>query len=241
MAMSRTGASIALLTLWFSFPPAAAAQNYREVRDDFPPRHLAAVNLQVAFPQEEFKDFVGTGYGVGGHLTIYLDRASRIGLRLFGSWIQYGRTTERLPLSPTLPGLLVDLTTENNIYSFGVGPEFVLSTGPLRPYLAAAIGASDFATVTSVEGTNNSSSFASTTNFNDWTFLWYGGGGLGFRVRSGPNPIFIDAGLRYQHHGQTRYLREGSIRDLGGGNIGFTPIESKTTLLVLHLGAQIGF
>jgi hypothetical protein len=60
-------------------------------------------------------------------------------------------------------------------------------------------------------------------------------------VRGGPKPIFIDAGLRYQSHGQTRYLREGSIKDLGGGNIGFTPIESKTDLLVVHLGVQIGF
>ncbi len=220
----------------------AAAQNYRDVTDWGPtgPRALIGLNLQLGFPQGEFRDFVGTGYGAGGNLTFFFDRSRRTGIRFFFSWIQYGRTTERLPLSPTLPGLLVDLATANDIYSFGIGPEFQLASGNTRPYIHGAIGASNFATTTSAEGTNNTNAFASTTNFNDWTFAWYAGGGLQFQVSRGRNPVFIDGGLRYQSHGRTRYLREGSITPTPGGGISFTPIESKTDLLVVHAGVQIG-
>jgi opacity protein-like surface antigen len=230
---------IALLLAVMSAP--LAAQNYREVTDvPASPRTLFGINLQLGFPQGEFAEFVGTGYGVGGNFTFFLDRRRQAGLRLFFSWIQYGRTTERLPLSPTLPGLLVDLTTANDIYSFGIGPEFHLASGRFRPYVHAAIGTSDFATTTSAEGTNTTSPFASTTNFNDWTFAWYGGGGVQVQVSGGRRPVFIDGGLRYQSHGRTRYLREGSITPTPGGGVSFSPIESKTDLVIVHAGVQIG-
>lgn len=217
------------------------AQNYREITDPRDrPRFLLGLNLQVAAPQGEFNDFVGTGVGIGGNFTFLLDRQRRAGIRIFISWIQYGRTTERLPLSPTLPGLLVDLTTSNNITTFGVGPEFQLGSGDFRPYFHGGIGVSNFATVTSAEGSNNTDPFASTTDFNDWTFAWYGGGGLQFQITHGRNPVSLDAGIRYQGHGETRYLREGSIRPTPGGGISFTPIQSKTDILVPHLGVQIG-
>jgi opacity protein-like surface antigen len=218
-----------------------AAQNYREVTDTRGrSRSQFGINLQAAFPQGEFKQFVGNGYGLGGNFTFFVDRANRAGIRIFFSWIEYGRTTERLPLSPTLPGLLVDLTTANDIYSFGIGPEFQLGTGDFRPYVTGAIGASNFATTTSAEGTNNSSPFASSTNFNDWTLAWYGGGGVQYGISHGRRPVALDLGLRYQSHGETSYLREGSITPQPGGGVSFTPIQSKTDLLIAHLGVQIG-
>jgi len=217
-----------------------SAQYLREVGSAPAPKTLLGINLQLGVPQGEFRNFVGTGFGLGGNVTFFLDRGRHTGLRIWGSWIEYGRSTERLPLSPTLPGLNVDLTTSNDIISFGVGPEIDLGTGAWRPYLHAAIGVSDFATTTSVEGTNNTSPFASTTNFNDWTFAWYGGGGLMYLVSNKSNPVYIDAGVRYQGHGRTRYLREGSIQSNGSGGVILNPVESKTDLLVIHLGVQVG-
>jgi hypothetical protein len=165
---------------------------------------------------------------------------NQVGIRVFGSWLRYGQTTERLPLSPTLPGLLVDLTTSNDIISFGVGPEFQLLRGPFRPYLQGAVGFSVFATTTSAEGSNNSTAFASTNNFSDWTLAYHGGGGLLFRVAGGRKPVYLDIGARYQSHGKTRYLREGSIQPAPGGGVSFTPIESQTDIFVLQLGVQLG-
>lgn len=220
-------------------PAALSAQNYREVPEEGRIKAMGGINLQLGLPQGEFADFVQTGYGVGGNLTFFLDQQSRVGIRIFGSWLQYGSTTERIPF-PGLPGISVDLTTANNIYSFGVGPEFHLSTGGIRPYIQGAIGLSNFATTTSAEGSDNTDPFARTTNFNDWTVAYYGGGGLQFQVSHGRNPVFIDGGLRYQSHGRTRYLREGSIQPAPGGGVEIEPIESKTDLLIIHAGVQIG-
>jgi len=215
-----------------------AAQNYREVEPETPARAFGALDLQLAFPQGEFAQFVGTGYGVGGHLTFLLDPARRVGIRLYGSWIQYGNTSERIPF-PGLPGISVDLTTSNDIYSFGIGPEFQLSTGGFRPYLYGSIGGSNFATVTKAEGSNNTSPFASSTNFNDWTWALTGGGGMMVQVSRGRTPVFLDGGLRYQTHGRTRYLREGSLTTDSGGNVIISPIESATNLLVVQFGVQL--
>ncbi|HWA16936.1 MAG TPA: hypothetical protein VG817_10910 [Gemmatimonadales bacterium] len=232
--------SLAALVALAIIPAVAVAQNYREV-DDFPRRPTAyvGINLQGAFPQGEFADFVSTGFGVGANLTFLLDQKGQVGVRLFGSWIEYGRTTETVNF-PGLPGIFVDLTTSNSIYSFGVGPEFQLSRGAVRPYLHGAIGLSNFVTSTSAEGTDNTEPFASSTNFNDWTVAYQGGGGLLFQVSHGKNPVLIDAGLRWQSHGRTRYLREGSLDQDGDGAITIDPVESKTDLLVVTVGVQIG-
>ena len=235
--MRRLG--LALASCLAAAPATLAAQNYREVMPEAPPHMLLGINLQLGFPQGEFANFVETGYGIGGNFTFFLDQGNRAGIRIFGSWIQYGRTTEQVPF-PGLPGIAVDLTTSNNIYSFGVGPEFHLASGAVRPYVHGAIGLSNFATRTSAEGSDNVEPFASTTNFNDWTVAFYGGGGLQIQVSHGRNPVFIDGGLRYQSHGRTRYLREGSIQPAPGGGVTFDPIQSKTDLLITHLGVQIG-
>ena len=220
-------------------PATLIGQNYREVTPEGRIRYMGGINLQLGVPQGEFAEFVKTGYGIGGNLTFFIDQRSRVGIRLFGSWLEYGRTTERIPF-PGLPGISVDLTTSNNIYSFGVGPEFHLSAGAIQPYLQGAIGLSNFATTTSAEGSDNTDPFARTTNFNDWTVAYYGGGGLQFQVSHGRNPVFIDGGVRYQSHGRTRYLREGSIQEAPGGGVTIDPIESKTDLLIIHLGVQVG-
>ena len=218
-----------------------AAQNYREVREQPRLKNFGGLNLQVAFPQGEFKQFVGTGYGASGNITFMLDRSRQAGIRLYLSWIEYGRTTERLPLSPTLPGLFVDLTTSNDIFTFGVGPEFHLTRGGFRPYVNGFLGFSVFTTSTSARGTSNTSSFAKSENFNDFTLGYAGGGGLLYQVSHGNSPVLLDAGLRFQGHGTTRYLREGSIQTTPGGSVILNPVESKTDLLVVHAGIQVAF
>ena len=230
----------ALLTL--TAASSLAAQNYREVTDDRDQvKNFAGGNLQLAFPRGEFKQFVGTGYGASGNVTFMLDRSRQVGVQISLSWIEYGRTTETVPLSPTLPGLFVDLTTANDIFTLGVGPEFHLTRGALRPYVNGFFGLSMFTTTTSAEGTSNTSPFAESENFNDITFAYAAGGGLLLQVSHGSKPIFLDAGLRFQGHGTTRYLREGSIQTTPGGNVILNPIESRTDLLVAHAGVQIAF
>jgi hypothetical protein len=236
--VNHPGLAVAFL---IATAPALAAQNYREVIDQPRLKRFAGLNLQVAVPQGEFKQFVGTGFGASGNVTFMLDRSRQAGLRLYLSWIEYGRTTETVPLSPTLPGLFVDLTTSNDIFTFGVGPEFHLTRGEFRPYVTGFVGFSVFTTTTSARGTLNTSPFAESDNFNDFTLGYSGGGGFLYQVSHGSSPVFLDAGLRFQGHGTTRYLREGSIQPTPGGSVILNPVESKTDLLVIHAGVQVAF
>ncbi len=213
----------------------------REVGDEGPYRSLrfqAGGDLDLALPQGEFGEFVQAGYGVGGWIALNLDRHGTVALRLDGNYLIYGQENRRRPLSPTVPFIDVNVSTSNNIYSLGIGPLISLGNGPVKPYLIGSAGFSYFATESSVSGTSNSTAFAKSTNFDDFTFSWSGGGGLRIRVSNKWNPVFIDLGAEYHRNGEARYLREGSIRDNGNGTISITPIQSETNLVLLKLGVS---
>lgn len=197
--------------------------------------------LTIAVPQGEFADFVGAGFGVMGDLTFALDGEGWLGIRLDGGYLNYGRETERAPLSPTVGRVNVDVTTGNNIILAALGPQLTLPHGPFRPYVNAIGGLSYFFTESSVKGTANVGTFARTTNFSDLTYALGVGGGVYIPLGGGVSPVLLDLGLQYRTHGRTRYLREGSIRDDGTGGISFTPIESDTDLLLIRLGLSFGF
>jgi hypothetical protein len=152
----------------------------------------------------------------------------------------YGHETERVPLSPTLPRITVDVSTSNNIAALGIGPQIMVPSGTFRPYLNGTIGFSYFFTESSVSGSDNSFEFASTKNFDDFTFAWTGGAGVYIPVHAGRTPVSIDLGARYHGNGRAHYLREGSIEDNGAGGVTITPIESNTNLITYQIGISVG-
>jgi hypothetical protein len=196
--------------------------------------------LMVAQPEGEFRDYVSQGFGAGGHFLFRLHSRSALGLRLDATFLNYGRETKRVALSPTIgERILVDVTTDNNIGIFGIGPQLVLPDGRLRPYVNATLGASYFFTQSQVEGTQENRPFAQTTNFDDLTFSYGGGTGLYIPIVRGATTVSLDLGARYVINGQTRYLREGGIIDGPGGSISVTPIESETNFFTVHIGASV--
>jgi hypothetical protein len=46
--------------------------------------------------------------------------------------------------------------------------------------------------------------------------------------------------MEFVQNGQTRYLREGSLRTAPDGHVTFTPIESETNMLVARFGVSVG-
>jgi hypothetical protein len=204
-------------------------------------RFQAGGHLALAFPQGQFADFVDLGYGLGGWVAVNLDRQGTVALMLDGNFLVYGHQTTRRPLSPTVPFITVDVSTSNNIYSLGFGPLITLGDGVIRPYFSATAGFSYFVTESSVKGSNNTDSFAQSTNFDDFTFAWTAGGGLRIQVSHGRSPVFIDMASVYHRNGQASYLREGSITDNGNGTITIRPIQSETNLLLVKLGVSASF
>ena len=219
---------------------AAAAGSAQETSESTRvPRAFAGGSLQVAQPVGEFGDYVDTGFGLGGHFLYALDPTSGLGIRVDGGFVNYGNESYATPISSTIGGrITVDVTTSNNILLLGVGPQFVLPSGRLRPYAFGTAGLAYFVTESSLRGDRGGETFANTTNFDDLTFAYGGGAGVYIPVRQGRLPISIDLGARYQRNGQARYLREGSIRDEPNGDISYTPIESETDLLTFHVGVS---
>lgn len=210
-----------------------------------PPRWEWGADVMLARPTGAFAEYVGEGTGFTVFGVRYVDRRRRVGLRLDAEVISYGSRTVRVPLSPSVPFVDVDVTTDNSIVSFALGPQVLFGGGPVRPYLRGAIGVSEFVTTTSVRSsgavTPGALPFASTENFDDHTFLATAGGGLRWTLsRESRHPIGLQVGGVLTWHGMTSYLREGSISEGLNGETVVAPIRSETNLATLHFGITVG-
>jgi hypothetical protein len=208
------------------------------------PRFMGGLSFSVAQPRGTFHRYVDDGYGVGAHGLYRVDRAGAFALRLDGGFLNYGRETIRVPLN-TGPGggrVQLDLTTTNNIFWLGVGPQLMAPRGLVRPYVNGTAGFSYFATTSSVRGRRSQESFAEDTNFDDAQFSWGGGAGVLVPVyRNARSLVFLDVGARYHDNGRNvRYLREGGIRDLPNGEVQLDVIRSRADLLTWHVGVSVG-
>ena len=235
-------ASLSALLVGIVLAPATLNAQYRN-RDEprGPSRAFAGVHLMVAQPLGEFDDYIDWGGGIGGEFLYAFDRQGAIGLRVNMGLMMYGHETKRVPLSPSLGRIRVDVSTSNNIFAMGIGPQVMLPSGAVRPYLNGTAGLSYFFTQSSVEGSADFEPFASSTNFDDATFAWAAGGGLYIPLRRGrKHPLSLDIGAQYHANGEARYLREGSIREDGTGEIFFDPIRSQTNLIMYRLGITVG-
>jgi hypothetical protein len=211
---------------------------------DGEPRLQGGLTFDVGQPRGAFRRYVDQGFGVGAHALYRLDRRGAFALRLDGGFLNYGHETLHLPLSDRPGGgrVRLDVTTTNNIFWLGAGPQLMAPRGAVRPYVNATAGFSYFATISSAKGRADVTSFAEDANYGDTPFSWGGGAGvlvpLRHRARS---LVFLDVGARYHNNGRgVRYLREGGIRDLPGGGIAFDPIRSRADLVSWHVGLSIG-
>ncbi|HVX90014.1 MAG TPA: hypothetical protein VG940_13850 [Gemmatimonadales bacterium] len=234
-------ALIALSLAAGSATPAAA--QLKDVTDQFSygrVRGRAGGHLEFVQPEGDFGRFVDNGFGISGWVGIGLDRKSQVIVGIEGGFVNYGRRTSTVPLSPTIPGLYVDVTTQNNIATVGIPLRVELTRGMLRPYVMGSVGLAYFWTETSARGTSSAGDFASSTNFSDITANWTGGGGLVLQVSHGRNPVFIDFGIRHVANGEVEYLNEDSIRDGGGGTTIITPIRSEANFTLWQVGVAVG-
>lgn len=236
-----------LLAMTLTLPASALAQGRGRggpVTREGEPRLQGGIDLTVAQPTGQFSRYVDDGIGVGGHGLVRLGSSGLFALRLDGTFVQYGRETKRVPLSPTVGGRIqVDLTTSNNIFTLGVGPQLMLPRGPIRPYVNGAFGFSYFATQSSIKGTDDTDNdgLLRNTNLDDLTLSYGGGTGVLVPIYRGPRTfVFLDVGARFHNNGRARYLREGGIEDLPNGDIRLNPISSTANLWTYHVGVSIG-
>lgn len=198
--------------------------------------------LTLAAPTGDFRDHVDLGGGAGFGGVLLLGDNGLAGLRAEGSFIIYGAETSRVPLSPTIPFVDVDVETTNSILAAGLGPQIYLGSGPIRPYLYGTVGFAYFVTSTSVRGMYEDEPIASTTNFDDFQLALTGGGGLSVEIRGGQNPLSLDLSASYQHNGLTEYLANGADNLVRGrrGTWTANPIISDANLMTYRAGVTVG-
>ena len=201
------------------------------------------ISLVGADPVGELGSYVDAGGGLQFGGAIPVDgRRGHLRLRTDFGFIVYGYESRRVCLSaPVGCRIELDLNTTNGVFFGGLGPEVVLATGSVEPYVNASMGFSYFATTSSLQGTGDSEDFANTTNFDDFMWSWRAGGGMRVRLSGGRRPVYLDLGVEHHRNGLADFLTEGDIEDHPDGSITLYPNRAEANMTAFRVGASIAF
>jgi hypothetical protein len=191
---------------------------------------------QMARPIGEFRTQVDRAWGFGGSVRHHFRWFTPLGVRADAAWLNYGNENKRVPLSPSVNRVLVDMHTMNNFAVLTGGPELMLTRGPIRPYVYAFAGYSYFYTESSASDDNGGDSFANTTNFDDGGWAAGYGGGLRLPLRIRSVEAAFDAGARLTRNGTRSYLRRGDIIDQPDGSLQFNRRTTAVDFWQYHIG-----
>ncbi len=198
------------------------------------PRWHLGLAASAGQPVSDFKLNVNNAAGVQGHVLLRLDRDGLAALRLQGGWLNYGHASQRSCLG-TAPHcrVAVNVTTANGIFTLGVGPQFSMPLGRVRPYGYGLVGMSRFVTLSGLAGGIVPDFVAASENFGDGGLML--SGGVGVQVPVYRNTT-IDVGVGYETHGKRDYLIKGGLTDNPDGSLGFDIKRSKAALYAIRIG-----
>jgi len=200
-------------------------------------RGSIGAHLQVSEPKGEFGQNTGNGFGFGGYVLVRLDPNAIANLRADVSFLTYGNSTRRIPLSGTGGLIQLNLRTTSNIVSLVTGPQLLGPTGTFTPYATALGGFSVFWTSSSIEGSSNEQDpFATTTNASDASLAYGGAVGSYIRVSNGKYPVRIDLGARFLRHDDVRYLNADRVRDAYNNDRPPVPMRGRADFVTYYLG-----
>jgi len=199
------------------------------------------ISLLGADPVGELGHYVDAGGGLQFGGALPLDgRRGHIRLRTDFGFIIYGYESRRVCMgAPVGCRIELDLNTTNGVFFGGLGPEVVLATGSVEPYLNASMGFSYFVTTSSLESSWDWEEFATTTNFDDFMWSWRAGGGMRVRLSGGYKPVWLDLGVEHHRNGLADFLTEGDIEDHPDGSITIYPNRAEANMTTFRLGVSI--
>lgn len=199
----------------------------------------------LGFPQGDFKDNVDrAGYGFQVQGTLWepnYETPFTIGLNL--GFLVYGEESETRPLSTTIPDVFVDVNRTNSLVNMHFLVQVSPFSGGVRPYAEGLFGGAYIFTTTDVESENSGSNVFESNNFDDFTWSYGAGGGLLIKLierEEDFSKLFLDIKARYVFGTKADYLKEGSVT-IEDGNVYYNVVESKTDLLMFHLGVVFYF
>ena len=211
-------------------PPAAGPTAFRRFR-------LAARPLG-GIPIGDFGNRVGTSFGAGLDFTSRIGRTPiSVGAEL--GYLQYGKETWRLSLTPAVPDVLSDVNTTNHFLQTHALVRLQPQTGRVRPYAEGLLGFRYVFTRTSFRNPDEGSS--GSTLLGDLAPSAGAGGGVAVALVSGPHATLnLDLGIRYFTGGEVEYLTKGAVNRHEGG-VTLEPTRSAVDLVSLHVGMAVDF
>jgi hypothetical protein len=205
----------------------------------------AGARFDLGVPKGDFAaNQEDPGFGLMGHFAWSPAPAFAVGFG--GGCMIYGSETRvvELPLVED-----VDLTTTNNLAAIHLLMQLRVPRGPVRPYLEGRFGGQYLWTESKLEDQDfwDDDEVGKEVNYDDFTSVYGGGGGLLIGVRS-PRPtdkhpwaLELDFKVMWLAGGEARYLTEDGI-DLDSGNRPvFHPSESETDLMHIEIGVNSRF
>jgi hypothetical protein len=198
------------------------------------------ISFLVGEPQGEMGYLVDEGFGAQFDGAFAVAADGHLRLRADFGFMIYGHERQQYCYwAPVGCRVGMDVTTSNAIVFGGLGPEIVLFTGAVEPYVNAAYGVSYFVTSTSL-GDDGYDDYATTTNFDDAVMQWRVGGGLRVRVSDGRKPVYLDFAVERHQNGVADYLTEGDIQDHADGSITLYPNRTEANLVTFRMGVSFG-
>ncbi len=205
-----------------------------------PSRFSIAGDVIASRPKGDFANYVDNGWG--GNITglFRLDPAGMFSIRADVGGMEYGNENKRVPFLPFSGRVQLEVETSNMMMWGTIGPQLMLATsGPVRPYVNAAIGVTNLMTTTALHSSDTEEDFASTTNKSDATFAYIFGGGVYIPFGKSRIAPSLNLGARYYRGGTASYLRKGDITDNPDGTITLNPVSSKTDVILWQLGVHV--
>lgn len=189
-------------------------------------------------PVGDFGDRVGTSPGLGLDFTGRIGRTPvAVGAEL--GYLQYGKETRRLSLTPAVPEVLTDVNTTNHFLQTHALVRVQPQTGRVRPYVEGLVGFRYVFTRTSFRNADEGRS--GSTLLGDLAPSAGAGGGVAVGLVSGSEATLnLDIGLRYFTGGDVEYLTKGAVvRHEDAVTLETT--RSPIDLVSLHIGMAVDF
>ena len=211
-------------------PPGAGPTAFRRFR--------FAVAPLGGVPIGDFGDRVGTSPGLGLDFTSRIGRTPiAIGAEL--GYLQYGKETRRLSLTPAVPEVLSDVNTTNHFLQTHALVRVQPQTGRVRPYAEGLLGFRYVFTRTTFANPDEGSS--GSTLLGDLAPSAGAGGGVVVGLVSTPHATLnLDVGVRYFTGGDVEYLTKGAVNRQEGG-VTLEPTRSAVDLVSVHVGMAVDF
>ena len=211
----------------------------------------SSFNFNLGFPQGEFRRNIdAVGLGLSG-LFGYQFADSPVMLGLEAGFLIYGSDSRKEPFSYTVPDVTVDVKDRNWIINSNLLLRVQPGYGKIQPYFDGIIGFSYLFTESSIFSEwHMGEPIASTTHLSDFALNYGAGAGLklgvwerkhfGSGYKRQLEGVYVDLRFRYVYGTKARYMKEGSIiRD--NGTIAYDTYESKTDILMTHIGISLLF